>query len=449
MSLRGLAVLLVLLISIVSVAVWIDRPPNDASTKQDDLGVLLPPPEGDVRRVEIDRASGPLALERRGDAWSIVRPSTAEADPRRVEELLRSLREARVVSVVDEKGADEKSFGLAPPEIEVRIFAKRERPEVLRIGRKSPVGFERYATLGAGRVVLADASLASALEKAPDELEERRLLPVDVEKIRRIRLERPEGVLSLSKEGSEWRLVEPIRDAADASAVDGLARSLTSLAVSRRDEAPAALPPKAPAIRIEIETTAGAVRRAEIATGKGEPFGRRADGSLFGTVEEGALKDLGKSADDLRDRRVAILPPEGIREVRIETGGKTLRATREKDDAPWKVQEGSGAPTPADPRKVDSFLDRLRWARAEGFEEGASGAPESVVVVMGATGEIGRIEIRPAAASGAAAAGEGALAVRSTFRPGVVLKVEGEALSPLPKAATDLTLDSEKREPAP
>jgi len=219
----------------------------------------------------------------------------------------------------------------------------------LRVGRKSPVGLERYAATGDGRILLADASLASALERSPDELEEKRLLPVAAEDVRRILVKRPGGNLGLRKDGSEWSLTEPMRDTADASAADALARSLASLSVTKRlapDEANRA---GASTIEIELETGAG-VRRVVIRAGRSgaEAVAARADGTLAGPIAEGGLQSLDRKPDDLRDHRVAILPPDGIRGVSIETAGKKVRAWREKDDAPWQVAESGGAGVPAD-----------------------------------------------------------------------------------------------------
>src|SRR5262249_52687470 len=199
-------------------------------------------------------------------------------------------------------------------------------------------------TTGGGRILLADGSLATSLERSPAELEERRLFPVEAEEIRRIHLERPEGPLTLSKDGSDWHLLEPIRDTADPGAADGLARSIASLSVSERtDGAAGSAATRAPAkgssgegapIRIEIETTGSAVKRAEIREAKdgGDAKGARADGTLSGPVPASSVKELAKDPKDLRDRRIAILPAEGIRKIRIESGGKTVTASREKED---------------------------------------------------------------------------------------------------------------------
>jgi hypothetical protein len=441
-SLRGLLVLVVLLIAVVSYVVWIDREaPGDEAKPE--LGALLPFEAKDVRRIEIDRSSGTLALDRRGEkGWLLAAPAGGiEADPSKVDELLRSLGDARTVAVVEEKGGHEARFGLAPAELAVRLVLDgKPEPRTLRLGRKSPVGFERYATAGDGRIVLADASLASALDRPAGDFEEKRLLPVAPEDVRRILIRREDGNLSLAKIGSDWRLLDPVRDAADASAADGLARALTSLAVTRRVDADEErrLAAERPAVdRAEVETGAGEIRRIEIRKGKGgEALAARADHSLVGTVPETSLRELSPAPDDLRDRRVAALPQKGIRSVSIETAGKKLRAWRNEDDGPWSVAEGSGAGAPGEASKVEGWIDRLRWARAEGFETGADVHAKHVVVLSGTKDEIGRLDIGDEAG--------GKVLVRSTFRPGIVLRVSSEAFSPVPVKPADLEPDPKK-----
>jgi hypothetical protein len=409
--------------------VWIDRPEPDAAARPAEQGPVLAFDPADVLRLEIDRSSGKLALERKAaDAWTLTEPAGVEADPTRVDELLRSLGDARTVAVVEEKGGDGSRFGLAPPELTVRLTLRKEpKLRTLRLGRKSPVGFERYAAADDGKIVLADASLATALERSPDELEQKRLLPVSVEDIRRIVVRRPEGALALERAEGGWRLTEPLRDTADDAAADALARSITTLAVTKRT---VPQPPHgAPPIEIEVATSAG-TRRVAIEGG----VASREDGTLAGTVEEASLRDIERKPDELRDRRVAILPAQGIRGVAIETSGKKLRAWREKDDGPWKVAADAGPAGDADARKVEGWIDRLRWARAEGFEEASAFQPLHVVTIEGASGAIGRIEIAAEAA--------GKVAVRSSFRPGAVLTVSTEALAPVPATPADLAPDA-------
>jgi hypothetical protein len=195
-----------------------------------------------------------------------------------------------------------------------------------------------------------------------------------------------------------------------------------------------------PATRwLEIETAGGEIRRVEVRTGAGgEALAARADRSLAGTVSDASLRDLSPAPDDLRDRRVAVLPVEGIRSVSIETSGTTLRAWRDGDDGPWKVAEGAGDGEPADARKVEGWIDRLRWARAEGFETDTGFRAAHVVVIGGAAGEIGRVEI-----GDANAAPDAKVSVRSSFRAGVVLRVSSEAFFPVPATPADLAPDGQ------
>jgi hypothetical protein len=282
-------------------------------------------------------------------------------------------------------------------------------------------------------------------------MEERRLVPVEPEDVRRIVVERATGRLVLAKEGSDWRLLEPVTDLADSGSAESLARSIATMSVGPRaggDESLEGHALRSPgAIVVQIETADGGPRRVEIGPDEAgeDRDARRADGSLWGRVPDAAAGELDRAADEFRDRRLVVLPTAAIRELRIESGGSRLRAWREKDDGPWSLQEGSGSARPADAGKVEGLLDRFRWARAETFLSGSvAGKTEHTVILRGAEGEMGRLEIGvPFAATGAPGTSSTGtrVPVRSSWRPGIVLTVAAESLAPLPTGVADLMPD--------
>ena len=78
-------------------------------------------------------------------------------------------------------------------------------------------------------------------------------------------------------------------------------------------------------------------------------------------VEAKALTDLGRSATELRDRRiVAGLEPRDVKRVRIKAGDRTMLLER-SGETQWRVVEpAKGA---ANTQKVDDLLYTLRGLR--------------------------------------------------------------------------------------
>src|SRR5262249_56392702 len=75
-------------------------------------------------------------------------------------------------------------------------------------------------------------------------------------------------------------------------------------------------------------------------------------------VDGKALEEIGRSADDLRDRTLITgLEPRDIKRMRVRAGNQTVVVER-SGDADWKVVEGP--PGAAKPATLDNLLYALR-----------------------------------------------------------------------------------------
>ncbi len=458
MSGRGLLVLLALFAAAVAIVVFVDRQPPEEEKKSETLGSLVPVVLDAVDALERARGEGRLRLERTADkGWRLSHPIEAEADPRQVKSLFEAAVLARIQRVVEEKASDMKRYGLDPPDTLLRVFpAKGQAVLEIAVGRSSPVGSGRYVATGDGRVLLAEGLAVGALEQDADSFLEKRLFPVESGEIRRITLDRAAGRLALVRDGSDWRLEEPVADAADSSSVDTLARSLADLSFSRfvedRDLAKARASLERAAVRAGLEATSSE-RRLQAAlgsTGPGEDrYACREEVRRCGVVAGSVLRELERPPDDYRDRRLLPTPAEEIREVRVQHAGGDLRVFRTQAGergTTWSVQEGIGPVLEADSQKVDGFLDRLRWLRASAFDRsGAAPRLDERVVLVGEKGEMGRLEL---ARDPHEVAGEGGappqklLYARSSWRAGVLFAIPSDGIGALPRSSADLAPDT-------
>ncbi len=463
MSLRGLGLLLAALAVLLVLVLWVDRPARKPEESAD-LGTLLGSEAPRVEAVEIETGSSVARLERRGEnAWRLVRPFDAEADPRRVEELLRSLAGARVIKVVESGSSRLSRFGLDPPGHRVRIYTRSARePRTILLGRPSPVGAERYASLSDGRVLLVGAEVETALDRKPEDFRENRLFPVDPERIRAIRIERPRGRLALAREGSQWRMTEPVRDLADAGQADALARHLAGVSLSRTPGTPEEPPTVAalghPAITVVVETDPGGPpieARIAAAEKDGRHFAVRSGTPESGFISAPEEKELERDAEDFRDRRVIPISSEAVLGIGIRKSGSTLRLSRAPDGESWTVAREGAASAPADSAKVEEFLDRICMLRADsilpdlGRMEGKS---LGEIELSGKTGRLGLIELVAIPAGDEKRQGAGAEAsrterARTTWRPGWLFEISDEALGTIPLGPADLARGGGKTAP--
>ncbi len=437
MSLRGLAILALLLVAAVVVVWRVDRPASTDAPASESLGGLLPEQLDALGAVEVARAGESVRVERSGEGWKIVSPIEAEADPREVEELFRAVKNAKIRRVVEEKTSDRAAFGLAPAVATLRVARRDGTGSVaLEIGRESPMGGSRYVGTAEGRVLLVEGLDAGVTDRDAESLRERRLLPVAETEVSRLTLGRANGALTVEREGDGWRLLAPVVDAADTPTTEGLLRTVAGLTLSKAS-APPVPESGSPEITISIATKDGRTLRAELgpAASDASRWARRLDSSAGGVLEAGSVSDLTRDAGEYRDRRVMRAEPDEILAVRVTDAARSVRAWRKDRDSKWTVREGpGGSELAASESKVNELLDRLRWLRAERFDAGEPALDARVVELEGAAGSLGRIEIdREPYDAGKL------LRVRSSWRPGALLAVPPERVGVLPQHAADLT----------
>jgi hypothetical protein len=441
-SLRGLLALIGLLAAAVFTLYWLGGGGPPPETTASDAPLVKAFAEEAVREIELLCDGAGVTLEKEtSQGWRITKPLEAEADPRRVHDVVTALQDARLLKVIAEKAPDPAAFGLSPAACTVRLGFGTGTPGLtLRLGRGSPVGSERYAAAEVDRVVLTDASLYGVVARDAEAFREKRLIPVDPESITRIALDRPDGRLVLVSAEGVWHIESPLRDLASSSACTALARAITSIELSASGSVP---PPSDahPERRVRVEVTApGAVTPlvafVAIAGVGGTRLAWREGRPRAGLVEESGARELDRPSESFRDPRIAPFFSPDVRRLTIERGGTQLRIVRAKEGSSWSGSEGSTAFT-VDGARVEALLDRLSGLSGAGFETALPATKATgTIAVEGERGELARWSfgplIRPLGSD------VESLWITTSSRPGVVFRVEAVSFGPIPAKAADL-----------
>jgi hypothetical protein len=445
-SRNGLLLLIILLAAVVAVLVWLGRGGEGAVASGPDAPLVAAFAGETLREIALD-CNGTTVTLTRGTAqsWRVTRPFEAEADTRRVDELVASLRDARVRKVIEDKGGARDPYGLGSGACTVRLDLGPDRPAVaLRVGRSSPVGTGRYAATDDVRVVLTDGSVFGAVSRGPDAFREKRLFPVDPETITRVVLDRPDGPLVVAREGETWRVVAPYDDAAAPGPCTGLARAVAGIEVVVPDAVAAptnTLPARR--LRLALTTTGEGPERVAFVAAAGIVGKRLAwrDGARFaGLVDESAVGELTQEASSFRDPRITSFSLPDVRRLTIERGGTSLRIERPGEAMPWTGSAGSDA-FPVDPARVDDLLRRLRGLSSSEFESARpASAPTGTLSIDGETALLARIVWGPLGRSPDADGEE--VWLTTPARPDVVFRVSAARFGPIPEAASDLAPSS-------
>jgi hypothetical protein len=441
-SLRALIALIALLAAAVGALVWLNKHPAPKEAAAPDPPLLASFTDDGLAVIELACDTGTVALAHgSAGAWRLTRPIDAEADPRRVGELVTALQDAKARKIIAASASDLASFGLAPASCAVTLRRTGAvSPLTLKLGRTSPVGTERYATADGTKVVLTDGSLFSVVSRGSEPLREKRLVPVAAERITHLTLARPSDRVALAIDGDACRVEAPVADAGSSAACESLARAVATMELS----APfGTSPPKAArpdrCIRIDVAVKGEASPRvAYVAAAgiEGKRIAWRDGGGLSGLADDDKARELERPAASLRSTQVLSLSTPDVRRLILERPAARLELARAGDGAPWTGSDGKGA-FPVDGARIDALLVHLRTLNSEQLLPSPPASPPTgTIVVVGAGGELARLTYGSLPRD--PKSGSERLWMTSAARAGAVFAVPSSWLGPIPATSADL-----------
>jgi hypothetical protein len=188
-----------------------------------------------VQRLEVEHARGRATIARDGKDWKITAPETLKADPGAVNGLLWRIRDLRASGFLAEEAGAVQRY-LAKPDVTVRIWeegAKDPKTLLLAASRETRGGQPAALAAVAGQapVMLVEAKALEDLQKTPDDLRDKTLMPAfELTDVKRLRLVADGKPLGLERKGeTDWRVTEPSRGTAKEMRVTDVLLGLKAL----------------------------------------------------------------------------------------------------------------------------------------------------------------------------------------------------------------------------
>jgi Domain of unknown function (DUF4340) len=325
----------------------------------------------DVTGLEIVTRDDTIAVEQADGRWRLTRPRALPADADTIRDFLDKLRGARVKEFVAEAPPSLALFGLDQP-VRVAVNTGRDKDratKTLLFGRADSAKKGVYAMrAGESAVLLIPDEAWTAVPKNVAVLRDKAVVEVDRDKVTRIEIESPKGSVTLAQENGRWKITGPEAlpaDQVEAGAVLFKLRELKAQAFLTDDAAGIPRYLAKPTVRVSIGDPGTPTARTLLLTPSPERRGGAAT-AYAGVVGRGpvvlvdgkALEEIGRSADDLRDRTLITgLEPRDIKRMRVRAGNQTVVVER-SGDADWKVVEGPRGAAKA--ATVDNLLYALR-----------------------------------------------------------------------------------------
>ena len=195
--------------------------------------------------------------------------------------------------------------------------------------------------------------------------------------VRDLTLENEHGRFVVKREGSGWKLVEPMTAPADASVVDGLVAAVADVASTRAVDVDGK-PPVASEVGMfgldrprATVTLAGDDGTKTLELGKRNAFNGEVYARVRGTdnvvmVGGGIEFQVGKTLFDLRDKRLLVFEPSEVERLDVLRGDRRLYAIVRENGKPRLLLDG-GRSVEADALQLSGLTTALSTLRATRF----------------------------------------------------------------------------------
>jgi len=365
-----------------------------------------------VEQVELTTSDGQRArLERRESEWQLAAPLAATADGFAADAIASALAQLGSEAVY-ESPQPLAVYGLEDESRDLK-FRAGDTSHLLRLGKQTPIGGNRYAWVGGQTRVYTVAGLAvNALSKSLDDLREKRILRFDAGAAQRVSVRWQGGEVVLSRGEAGWKLEQPIVGPADETTVEELLSDLSFLraggfvdAPTPEQEALLAAPELEVELAIEPEEKGEQERRLVLAIGgreggQGDRLARAGGPALFRIPSE-RLLDFPREVGSYRFRELSRFEPDQAERLEIvfqPPGEATVTVTAVRGDEGW-----SSTPDAVEPARLASMIDELSRLRATKILADAMGEtelrelglapPSARFTVSGKSGSLAQVDL--------------------------------------------------------
>jgi hypothetical protein len=202
--------------------VWAALPKTVAAVRDK---TLLAFERDKVTRVDVEGPRGAFTLVREGDRWAISRPEALPTDQLEAGALVMNLRNLRAQAFLSDDASGIARY-VGRPQVKITLTEKDTAPTTILLASSTEMR-GRQATayagvVGRGPVVLVDAKALTDLGKSATDLRDHSVVGgLDPKDVKRLQVTRDGKAVLLERQGDqEWRMLEPVRRAANAGRVD-------------------------------------------------------------------------------------------------------------------------------------------------------------------------------------------------------------------------------------
>lgn len=382
MRIRGLLVATFVLAALVGTLYWSNHHKPSATAE---ASVKAPPqilkvPQADINQIAIRPKDGDAIVLVKNDSnkWTITSPHQLGADQSAVENMLSSLASLRSERLVEDKAKDLGQYGLSNPAVTVDVTLKDKKSHKLLIGDETPTKIADYAKLGDDPRIFTIATYTKTnVDKSLNDLRDKRLVPVDADKITQISLTTRQQRMDFARDKSQWQIVKPRALRADSLQVGDLANSLTDttmdLSSGNDEKKDAAAFGAGTVVATAKVTTPAGTDELQVRKNKSDYYAKSSAVPGIYKVAESVGQSLDKKLDDFRNKKLFDFGYNDPQRIEIHDGSQTYYMTKGGED--WWGGDGKKL----DIGSAQEVVDEVRELEATRFA--TSGFSKPVVSI--------------------------------------------------------------------
>lgn len=336
MKTGGLYIALAVLVILGGTLYWSNhRKPSDETAK---ASADTPPPilkldQSSIDKLEVKKKQAePISLTKAGTGdWQITAPRPLRADQSAVTGILSEVSSLNSERLVDDKATNLTPYGLDQPGLELDLTEKNNRSEKLLIGNNTPTGSVYAALANDPRVFTISSYTKTNLDKGLNDLRDKRLLPVNADKVSQIELIRKNQDVAFGRNKDAWQILKPKPYRADGSEVSELLTKLTDakmdLTSSDPSDASAAFSKATPLATAKLTDESG-TQQLEIRKAKDTYYAKSSAVEGAYKVDADLGKALDKSVDDFRNKKLFDFGYNDPNKIELHNSSKAYFLTR-------------------------------------------------------------------------------------------------------------------------
>jgi hypothetical protein len=391
MKLHNLAIAALVLAILTWFLYWSERhKPADETSKlsADTPPAVLKLDQNSITKLELKKKDAdPIVLIKSASGdWQITAPKSFRADQSAVTSVASSVSSLNSERVVEDKASDLQNFGLDQPALELDLTAK-DKTQKLLLGTDTPAGGSVYAMVsGDPRLFTVSSYTKTSLDKGLNDLRDKRLLPVDADKVSQIEVVRRNSDIEFGRNKDNWQIVKPKPMRADSVQVGDLVRNLTNakmdLSTADAKQEASEFAHGAPVATAKLTNESG-TQQLQVRKSKDNYYAKSSAVEGAYKVDSGVGKALEKSIDDFRDKKIFDFGYNTPNKIELHNADKAYFLTKGTggfDDWWSNGKKMDGA-------NVESVISDLRDLTATSFPASGFSSPTISISVVSQDGK--------------------------------------------------------------